>query len=222
VRGAYILLAGALRITHARQRKTLCLAQMGDRLLKRMTLRLMRIASRRGTCRSKAGRTLIVRGAALAAVGAMLVVAIGSPVGARTVSGTFRATARVYAGCTMTTPDLVIPAVKDQVTPAFGVTTFAVNCGGASFAHPLPVRFTFAPASGSGIFEMNEGKPKNLPYRLCNDSACTEVYVSGVAGPVVDVNKPAFSYRLWGEAFPPPTGLKPGSYKQDVNVTLTY
>jgi hypothetical protein len=162
-----------------------------------------------------------VRGAALAAGGAMLIVVMGPPAGARTVTGTFRAMTTVYAGCTLATANLVIPVSLNQTTTSVGAATFAVNCGAASFAHPMPIRFSFVPTGG--VFSMTDiFFGRLLPYRLCNDSACTEVYVSGVMGPVVYADSSAFSYRLWGEAIPPPTGAQFGFYRQQVTVTLTY
>jgi Spore Coat Protein U domain len=187
-----------------------------------MTVRRERSVARRGAARPWAARTL-VRAVALGAAAAVLATETGPPAEALTATGTFVARVRVYGGCTLTTADLVVPIARNQTTPAVGVTTFTVACPGATFANPLPVRFTFVPQSATNEFIMSVGhSPKQIPYQLCNDAACADVYAAGVAGPVVGVNVPSYGYRLWAEAYPPPTGAQNGNYRQQVDVTLTY
>jgi spore coat protein U-like protein len=162
-----------------------------------------------------------VRSAALAIAGAALAVSIGLPAGATTTTGTFSVRARVVSECTLTTTDLEIPLARDQVVPSIGSTTFTVNCGAVSHGNPMPVQFTFVPSGGA--FEMKEqSSSQSVPYQLCNDSACNEVYAAGAAGPVVGVDAAAFSYHLWAKALPLATGVQPGDYAQQVVVTLTY
>ncbi len=164
-----------------------------------------------------------MRRAVRPALVAFLLLFVAPPVEALTATSQFTMSATVFSGCSLTTSRLEIALARGQATPGLGRTSFIVTCPAASAANPLPIRFTFEPQGAGGQFILKDQVPwKSMPYQLCNDSACAEVYGAGVPGPVVAVDRPSFSYSLWGQAFPPASGVRPGNYRQRVTVTLTY
>ncbi len=141
---------------------------------------------------------------------------------ADTTSTTIEVRARVVASCTVTTTRLTINVPRGATAPGFGSTNFTVNCPGASAINQVPARFTFSPSDGSSAFVIRKGGADQMPYELCHDTSCAQQYVSGTPGPVFSITNPSYIYSLRGKAYPPSTGAKPGTYKQDVDVTLTY
>lgn len=130
--------------------------------------------------------------------------------------------ARLVASCTLTTTRLNLDVPRGATAPGFGTTNFMVSCPGASAVNQVPARLTFAPSDGSVPFVIRKGRADQMPYDLCHDSSCTQTYTSGMPGPVFSITNPSYTYALRGKAYPPSSGAKPGTYKQDVDVTLTY
>lgn len=165
---------------------------------------------------SKLTVTALVLGAALI-VGAP---AEGAP---QTTSSTFAVRTQVHGGCTFTTNDMLFQVPLGMSISAKSQTTFRVICPAAGGANPntLPVRFTFEPlAPHKGEFRMGGG-PNAIPYRLCNDAACTEVYAAGVPGPAVPVIGNPYTYTLYGELLPF-QNVGNGVSQQRIDVILTY
>lgn len=168
------------------------------------------------------GARCVARGVGLAALLGALLVVSATAAEPRTFVTDFTVRTTVFGGCTLSTSDLEIAMARRQTLPGTGSTHFAVACPGATATHPLPVRFTFAPTTGS-VFVLRENNPaKQMFYDLCNDAACSQIYAPGVAGPVVPVTGPTFAYRLHGRVYPEAGGASPGRYRQQVNVTLTF
>lgn len=136
-------------------------------------------------------RSRLAAGAALAAVA---VIVLGSEAEATTqITTTFRVQAQIYTGCTFTPNNLVFTTLAiNQATPAPGQTTFTITCPGVGVGSPVgprPVRFTMTTATGNFIMQ-EQATPRQLPYELCNDAPCTQVYANGVQGPSVSGPRP--------------------------------
>ncbi len=188
-----------------------------------MSLPGARISARPARPDVRVRRRVAARRAAPVALAAALLAVGATPASADTLSSSFVVRTRVFSGCTLTTNNLFVNVARQQTDPALGSTTFRVVCGGATATNPLPVRFTFAPASGGSAFILRETNPtKQMPYDLCNDAACAYAYSPSVEGPPISVTSPVYSYDLYARVYPPPTGATPGNYRQQLNVTLAY
>ena len=165
----------------------------------------------------------LAAGAALAAL--VVLGVLGGEAEATTQTGSFVVSTQVYSGCTFTTNNLLFAGLMvGQTSPSSGQTTFLVSCPGVGLGTParqLPVTFTMS--TGPGVFSMqDQASPRRLPYQLCNDAACSQIYADSVPGPLVPVSSSSFTYNLYGQALPPASGALKGNFKQTVNVTLTY